>query len=259
MCINAIVFDTVSSPELRQINPNLLTTYQRTQERLLATEQLLNDEVKRVEQRSRKQVGDEVWLDKTVLRRHPQLTLVLAEMIRDFGFSYGQARDVAQCVRTETIAGKTFTTDDHTLLVDRQYLIISKKQREPTPSLLIQVSDTALRLPTTRLTVARYRSEEYTITRRAEVAALDEDQLSFPLTLRPWQTGDWFCPLGMTHRKKISDFLVDQKVPLHRKSSVYVLTSDEAVVWVVGWRVDHRFRITDQTRRVYEISATIHS
>ena len=241
-------------PQLQRINPNLLTTYQRTQERLLATEELLLDEVKRVERQCCREVHGEVLLDKTVLKAHPQLTLILAEIIRAFGFSYSQARDVAQCMRSEATVGKLFRATNYTLLVDRQDLIISKEHPVSTQSLPLRASDVQLVLPSMNLTVAQYTVEEYTLGHQPEIAAVDKARLSFPLTVRPWQAGDWFCPLGMAHRKKVSDLLVEQKIPRHRKSSVYVLTSGEAIVWVVGLRIDHRFRITDQTREVYEIS-----
>ena len=243
-------------PQLQRINPNLLTTYQLTQERLLATEQLLRDEVKRVEARCRREADGEVLLDKTALKEHPQLTLILAEILRAFNFSYSQARDVAQCIRDEAIAGKMFRANNYTLVVDRQHLIISARQQEATQPRLIQASRTELILSGMRLVIAHCAREEYVISRHPEIAAVDEDRLSFPLTVRPWRAGDWFFPLGMKHRKKISDFLIDQKIPRHRKPLVYLVTSGEMVVWVVGFRLDHRFRITGQTRKVYEISVT---
>ena len=243
-------------PQLQRINPNLLGTYQETQERLRATEQLLDDEVRRVAVRCRKQVGNEVWLDKTVLNQHAQLPLILFEIIRPFGFSYRQACDVARCLRTEAVTGKVFMTDRRTLLVDREYLMISERKDESFPSLQVQEGDTGVSLPGMNLAIAHHPAKTYRIDRSVQVGALDRDRLTFPLTLRPWQIGDGFYPLGMTHRKKVSDFLIDQKVPLHRKASVYVLTSDEQLVWVVGFRIDHRFRIGDQTKQVYEILVT---
>ena len=243
-------------PQLQQINPSLLTTYQSTQERLLATEQLLANEVKRVEGQCRRDTDDEVWLDKAVLKKHSQLPLILGEILRAFGFSYVQSRDVARCVKSEAIAGKTFTSGAYTLVVDRQYLIISQEKRLPSQSLLIQSSDTQLLLPLMSLSFTSYAVKDYSLRPYSEVAAIDRDLLSFPLNIRPWQAGDWFYPLGMEHRKKVSDLLIDQKIPLHRKPFIQVITSAEAIVWVVDVRIDHRFRITDQTRTVYEISVT---
>jgi tRNA(Ile)-lysidine synthase len=82
-------------------------------------------------------------------------------------------------------------------------------------------------------------------------AALDIDKLKFPLTLRRWQEGDWFMPLGMKGKKHLSDFLIDQKVPLNLKDEVRVLTSaDGKICWVVGFRVDDRFKVEEGTQRV---------
>jgi tRNA(Ile)-lysidine synthase len=58
----------------------------------------------------------------------------------------------------------------------------------------------------------------------------------------------------MNCRKKLSDFMIDTKVPLNLKERVFVLTSGDDIVWVVGHRIDHRYRITEQTRQVYEVT-----
>jgi tRNA(Ile)-lysidine synthase len=243
-------------PLLLHLNPNLLSTYQHTRERLRATEQVLRTEVKRVEGEARREVGDEVWFDKSVLGNHPQVTLLLAEMIRPYGFSYQQARDVAVCLFPEATVGQRFFSTQHTLFVERAHLVIAKNNEQPLATKTIQASDQRVELPRLTLTLTARSARNYALPRQQHRAALDADQLRFPLELRPWQAGDWFYPLGMEHRKKLSDFLIDQKVPRHRKASVYVLTSEENIVWVVGWRIDHRFRVTDQTQKVYEISST---
>ena len=74
------------------------------------------------------------------------------------------------------------------------------------------------------------------------------------LTLRSWREGDSFVPLGMAGRKKISDFFVDQQVPLQEKHRIpLLLTRDGEVIWVCGMRLDDRFKITPATRRVLKL------
>ncbi|MBK5278278.1 MAG: tRNA lysidine(34) synthetase TilS, partial [Bacteroidia bacterium] len=79
-------------------------------------------------------------------------------------------------------------------------------------------------------------------------AVVDADRLRFPLQWRKWKAGDSFYPLGMEHHKKLSDFLIDQKVSIADKDILTVLESNGEIVWVVGHRVDNRFKITPQTK-----------
>ena len=84
------------------------------------------------------------------------------------------------------------------------------------------------------------------------MAAFDLDKLQFPLILRNWKKGDSFQPFGMKGRKKVSDFLIDNKVPLPLKNKVLVLTSNNKIVWLVGHRIDDRFKVTKKTKKIYE-------
>jgi tRNA(Ile)-lysidine synthase len=86
------------------------------------------------------------------------------------------------------------------------------------------------------------------------VALLDADKLRFPLRIRRWREGDWFVPLGMSGRKKISDYLIDKKLSLVQKSRQFVLLSGDDIVWVVGRRLDDRYCITKSTENVLKIT-----
>jgi tRNA(Ile)-lysidine synthase len=89
------------------------------------------------------------------------------------------------------------------------------------------------------------------VPRKKNETALDADRVQFPLTVRRWQEGDWFMPIGMKGKKKISDFLIDQKVPLNLKDDVRVLvTADQRIAWVIGFRPDERYKVTEETQRV---------
>ena len=89
------------------------------------------------------------------------------------------------------------------------------------------------------------------------IAQVDVDKLRFPLTLRRWREGDWFIPFGMTGRKKLSDFLKDAKVSVAEKGRQFVLLSGDDIVWVVGRRIDDRYRLTRETENVLRITKEI--
>ena len=90
-----------------------------------------------------------------------------------------------------------------------------------------------------------------------QIAQVDADRLQFPLTLRRWKEGDWFIPFGMTGRKKVSDFLIDAKVSLPEKQRQFVLLSGDDIVWLVGRRIDDRYRLTSETENVLRITKEI--
>src|SRR5690606_11904789 len=103
------------------------------------------------------------------------------------------------------------------------------------------------------LTIEKTGIEGFIITKNARVACLDLQKLEFPLLIRKWKTGDYFQPLGMTGFKKISDFLIDEKIPVHQKENTWLLCSGQKVVWVMGHRIDNRFKISENTRQVLKI------
>ncbi len=86
------------------------------------------------------------------------------------------------------------------------------------------------------------------------VAYIDKGKLIFPLVIRPWKQGDYFYPFGMKlKKKKLKKFFTDEKVPLHEKENIWVIESNKKIVWVAGYRLDERFKVTDKTKEVLKL------
>ena len=100
-------------------------------------------------------------------------------------------------------------------------------------------------------------SKEFEIPKDAETACLNFEKIKFPVTIRNWQHGDFFYPLGMKERKKISDYLIDRKYSLPEKEKFLILESDGKIIWLIGERIDDRFKVTPGTKRALIIKARI--
>ena len=98
--------------------------------------------------------------------------------------------------------------------------------------------------------IEKLSGKDFKIRKEPNIACLDFEKLEFPLLIRKWQEGDYFQPLGMTGFKKISDFFIDEKIPVHQKENIWLLCSGEKIVWVMGMRIDNRFKISEKTRKM---------
>ena len=94
-------------------------------------------------------------------------------------------------------------------------------------------------------------SYDFAINKNRNIAQLDFDRLSFPLKLRKWKSGDKFKPLGMSNFKKLSDFFIDSKFSRLQKQNQWLLCSKDSVVWIVGYRIDDRYKVDIHTKKVY--------
>ncbi|MEJ0032287.1 MAG: tRNA lysidine(34) synthetase TilS [Bacteroidota bacterium] len=156
---------------------------------------------------------------------------VLLRMIEPFGFNFSNAESIINT----TQAGKLFFSKTHQLVVDREELIISSG------------------IPETEIAIEE--TTELTFTNDPGIAYVDADKVG-ALVLRNWEEGDFFYPLGMKGKKKVSDFLIDEKISVTEKQSIKVVTTGDQIVWVVGKRIDDRFKITPTTKRVLIIKKT---
>jgi tRNA(Ile)-lysidine synthase len=237
-------------PLLKQINPNLEHTIQQTVERIAAVEDIFEQEIEMLRKQITWSDSQAVFVNYKAIQTLSQPVIKLSELLKPYHFTYQQCQDIFEAFDKE--AGKTFLSPTHTLVKDRTELVITAKNLESFVSQVIEAGSRQLAVGNRRLIIGEVfeKTEDFIVPTAKKVACLDANKVRFPLQLRKWKEGDWFCPLGMNKKKLISDFLIDQKVPLNLKKEVYLLTSNGSIVWVIGMRIDDRFKVTDKTERI---------
>lgn len=243
-------------PVLKTMNPNLENTLEQSVEKISAVERFFEAQVKLIEENITTTTAQAVFLDLKKLMSVDEKLIVLHHMLKKFNFSYIQTTNILTGIKG--ISGKQFLSPTHLLIKDREQLVITPVQTtQQSEQILLKSLDkdsskihAQLGWQIERKTV----TPDFIIPRKPTIACLDWEKVELPLTVRRWQQGDWFKPLGMNQRKKLSDFLINQKVPVNLKDQVMVVASGEDIVWVAGYRVDNRYKVTKDTQEVLLIS-----
>jgi tRNA(Ile)-lysidine synthase len=235
-------------PEFEAVNPAFMQNATDTITRLSQTEQLLNLAIAQIKKSVWIELPGKFLIDIEKLTGYPAVETLLFELLRDFGCTSLLVRSIMSSF--ESTPGKRFITRTHSITRDRTHLIITKNSAPIETEVQIE-ADTALVTHPIHLTLNSIKlNPAYTIPSENRIAVLDMGLLVFPLTLRRWRPGDHFHPLGMKGTKKISDFLIDNKVPLPDKQHVWVIESGGNIVWVVNHRIDDHCKITAKTSQV---------
>jgi tRNA(Ile)-lysidine synthase len=202
--------------------------------------------------------GNEIHIPVLKLKKAPAPTTILYEIMKGFGFSSPQAREAMNLFQSES--GKFIDSATHRIIKNRDWLIIASIDASKAETILIDEHTSVGIYPEGQLEFSRFISQEsLDITRQGnhEVAMLDARRIKYPLLLRKWTKGDYFYPLGMRKKKKIARFLIDNKLSQFEKQRVWVLETDKKIIWLVGLRIDDRFKIESSTTRVLKIEMRV--
>ncbi len=234
-------------PSYKKATKGLLKNLQKTQKNLQQSEALIGDYmvlVRNLVMQETKQ-GLEISIEKLQELPHPEA--LLYELLSPFQFTAWE--DISGLLNAQS--GKQVFSSEFRILKDRETLIITKKpSEEENISKFISENEKQIDSP---LKMSFFPTDKmgYIDTNTVYV---DADKISYPLELRKWEEGDVFQPFGMQGKKKLSKFFKDEKLSLASKEQIWILLSNNQIVWVVGYRMDDQFKITEKTNNILKIA-----
>lgn len=247
-------------PVCKEINPSFLNTVQENCDTMKEVEQIYRYGIEQLKASVISEENGEILIDIQKTVNTPAPYTLLFEILRPYGFNSTQIDDILNSC--DAIPGKQFEAGEYLLTKGRVYWrLFNILEKEDERTLLADNGE--------------YRMDEYTFTleehdiddsfevpQDPSTGCFDVAKLTYPLVLRHWSTGDWFCPLGMKRsKKKLSDFFTDLKFSAKQKKDCLLLQSGKDIIWVVGHRIDDRYKISPTTKRILVVkqSKTIES
>lgn len=234
-------------PEMERVRPGVSEAITATIHHLKSTSEIVDKYIHCLRETHFRQVNGGIEADITGLQALSPPEPHIYELFREYGISARQTEEVISLLHSPT--GKYIYTSTHRLLVDRGKLLISERNDEETPDYLFSSVD-EMRMSGLFADLRITEPSDEPLLVSPLTACLDLGLVSFPLRARHWEPGDRFRPLGMSQMKKISDFLTDLKVPVTVKERVLLLLSGDEIIWVMGYRIDDRYKVTEKTGRI---------
>lgn len=245
-------------PRIREINPQFTALMGRNIGRLSEAQHFIGSAIEKIRSEAVSTVNgvDRIELDR-IDAAFPR-DFVLYELLNSaYGFK-GDVIDALCRTLDEGQSGRRFYAREWVAVTDRGAVEVARIDDEDPYE--VEIPERAIRAYAGNSVFYFERCSIDLIEHFGvppQMAQLDAEKLQWPLRLRRWREGDRFVPFGMTGKKKVSDFLIDEKVSMMEKQRQFVLLSGEEIVWVVGRRIDDRFRLDDQTDEVLRIHCEI--
>jgi len=229
-----------------QVEENILNNVQRFKKINNLYNLLVND----IKEKLIKASLPEVRIPVKLLMRYSHTSLIY-EIIKDYGFGEKQVSEVEKLANSES--GKFIENENYQIIRHRHWFIISPKI-ERSNTIAIEEGLKEIQFAGGLLEIKTKTSKKSSLSNEQNIAVIDAKEIEYPLLLRLWKEGDYFYPLGMQKKKKLSRFFIDQKLPKNEKEKVWIIESANRIVWVVGKRIDNRFKITPNTKQVIQFN-----
>jgi tRNA(Ile)-lysidine synthase len=245
-------------PEFEKINPAFVQNVVDTANNLDLYYQVFLQKFDDFKNQCIKHQNDFIIIDIDKISSYQPTELYLFEFLNNFGFNSAQISELNKTLFKKK--QKKFFSKQFQLIVSRNELIICKlnsftnKEYSLNFSLQQQIFNKG-NFDEVSLTMKKIQAKNFVITKENKIAYLDFDKINFPLQLRKWKNGDYFFPLGMKGKKKLSDFFNDNKFTALDKAKIWILAQNNQIIWLIGHRIDDRFKVTEKTKNVLVITA----
>lgn len=233
-------------PKFKEVNNSVLKNFQKTHQNLQNTKNLLEDYMALVFKIAVSEVPDGYSINISKLQELPHTDALLYELLSNFGFT--EWEDVSHLLVAQT--GKQVFSKTHKLLKNRDELLLTEINSDNNEvEIFISEGLKEINSPI----YLKFESSKYIGETEKNLGFVDFDKLKFPLKLRKWKEGDSFQPFGMKGKKKLSKFFKDEKLSLNEKQKTWLLLSEEHIVWIIGHRLDDRFKVSEDTNKILKI------
>ncbi|MDC8004767.1 tRNA lysidine(34) synthetase TilS [Aureisphaera galaxeae] len=236
-------------PAYKDLGEKAQKGFQSTQNYLDQSSKLIDDYIQLVQKLVVEETAEGIIINIPKLQDLPNTDALLFELLHPYGFTdFDTLRDLL-----EAQTGKQVLSSSHRILKNREHLLLTVLEIEgPEGRYEIEAATTSMEAP---ISLAFSQAERFEIT-NGHTVFVDTETLTYPLLLRKWEEGDSFYPFGMQGKKKLSKFFKDEKLSLVAKENCWLLCSGDQIVWVVGYRMDDRFKVTKQTKKIVRIDYT---
>ncbi len=236
-------------PSLTNIFPEIHNNLENNLLRFSEASVLYHQAISLHKKKLLKQNGAEIHIPILLLKKAIPVHTIIYEISKEFGFSPGQTEELIKLM--DSTNGKYIFSSSHRIIKNRDWLIIAPLEETNNAHIIVDQIASSVFYPQGKLQFSNFtRKEPGLFSKDPGNAFLDAGKIQFPLILRKWKAGDYFYPLGMKKKKKLSRFFIDQKLSKTEKEKVWVLVMDKYIIWVVGYRIDNRFSISNTTDKI---------
>jgi tRNA(Ile)-lysidine synthase len=235
-------------PKLKELNPSLEKTFENNLKHFRDLEFLLDNQVAELKKTLLQWGTDEIFLLIDEVKKLNPARLLLFKLLQEYGFNETTVDDVLSVL--DKHSGRIFESTGFLLVLDRERLIIKQKKTGALEPVNIFEQEHEVYYGAYKLNLL-HDDSPLIIKDNPLATSVDAALLVYPLTVRAWQEGDYFYPLGMKGRKKLSDYFINQKLSLHQKEEVPILVNGNGdIIWVAGYRPDERYKVNNNTKKV---------
>ena len=245
-------------PRLQEINPSFIETFSNNIEKFKDAELIFEKGLNYYRKKLINYRDNEIYISIKKLKLMPGAKTILYRILNEHSFNESQSLQIFNALNAE--AGTQFLSNEFRVIKDRDFLIISKKEDALANYVLVNDINKNTKLKDCTLHYHLKKNKKISFDKNPGIAYLDYSKLQFPLTIRSWKRGDYFYPFGRTKKtsgkvgkRKISNFFTDLKLSILDKERIWIMESGKKIVWVIGYRIDDRFKVTASTEQVLVI------